>query len=169
MNKIYLLFIIHFTLLSIFQCKSNYVDDFLDDYDLIFAKNLRKFLKKYLIKQNLFESNKLIKPEQMKKIFIDVMLEGVSLEDIDDITKHIYEDLAKLFIEKYYKERTKIKGKDIYELFDVNEIMQKFYELSGEMPIYDDDYDESIFIDDDDDDDDDDDVQDDDYDDFADL
>ncbi len=166
MNKIYFLFIIQL-LLSIFQCKSNYVDDFLDDYDLIYAKNLKKSLKKYLIKNNLFENNRLVKPEEMKKIFIDVLLEGVSLEEIDDFTRHIYEELATIFIEKYYKERNQIKGKDIYELININEVMEKYYQLNGEMPLFDDDYDESIFIDDDDDDDDDD--NDDDYDDYADL
>ena len=166
MNKIYFLFIIQL-LLSIFQCKSNYVDDFLDDYDLIYAKNLKKSLKKYLIKNNLFENNRLVKPEEMKKIFIDVLLEGVSLEEIDDFTRHIYEELAIIFIEKYYKERNQIKGKDIYELININEVMEKYYQLNGEMPLFDDDYDESIFIDDDDDDDDDD--NDDDYDDYADL
>ena len=166
MNKIYFLFIIQL-LLSLFQCKSNYVDDFLDDYDLIYAKNLKKSLKKYLIKNNLFENNRLVKPEEMKKIFIDVLLEGVSLEEIDDFTRHIYEELATIFIEKYYKERNQIKGKDIYELININEVMEKYYQLNGEMPLFDDDYDESIFIDDDDDDDDDD--NDDDYDDYADL
>ena len=166
MNKIYFLFIIQL-LLSIFQCKSNYVDDFLDDYDLIYAKNLKKSLKKYLIKNNLFDNNRLVKPDEMKKIFIDVLLEGVSLEEIDDFTRHIYEELATIFIEKYYKERNQIKGKDIYELININEVMEKYYQLNGEMPLFDDDYDESIFIDDDDDDDDDD--NDDDYDDYSDL
>ena len=166
MNKIYFLFIIQL-LLSIFQCKSNYVDDFLDDYDLIYAKNLKKSLKKYLIKNNLFDNNRLVKPDEMKKIFFDVLLEGVSLEEIDDFTRHIYEELATIFIEKYYKERNQIKGKDIYELININEVMEKYYQLNGEMPLFDDDYDESIFIDDDDDDDDDD--NDDDYDDYSDL
>ena len=169
MNRIYVLFIIEFSLLSIFNCKSNYLDDFLDDYDLIYAKSLRKSLKKYLIKQKLFESNKLIKPDEMRKIFIDVMLEGVNFDEMDDFTKELYEELAKIFIDKYYKERKEIKEKEIYELFNVNDIMQKYYELNGEMPIFDDDYDESIFIDDDDDDDDNDLDDDDDYDDYADL
>ena len=85
----------------------------------------------------------------MKKIFLDVILEGAEFDELDAYSKSLYEELAKIFIEKYYKERNEIKGKDIYDLIDINEIIHKYYLLNGENPIYDDDFDDDFFDDDD--------------------
>ena len=139
MNRIYLLLILNIFLLliPIFISKSNYIDNFLEDFDIKYEKTLKKFLKKYLIKNDLFGNNRLIEPKELKKIFLDVMLEGAPIDEIDNYTKEIYENLAKMFIEKYYKEKIKIRGKDIYDLININEIINKFYELNGEIPLYD--------------------------------
>ena len=163
MNKNYLffIFIILLYILPLFFSKSNYIDDFLEDFDIKYENTLKKYLKKYLKKNNLFDSDKIIEPEELKKIFIDVMLEEVPLDEIDNNTKEIYEELGRIFIDKYYKNKKIIKGKDIYDLFNIKDITQKFYELNGEIPIYDDDYED--IIDDYDDDDHDGDSDDDDY------
>ena len=161
MNKFYIfIFIIFLYILPIVLSKTNYIDDFLDDIDIKHENSLKKYLKKYLKNKNLLESDKIIEPEYMKKIFIEVMLEGAPLDEIDAQTKEIYLELANIFIEKYYENKNDIRGKDIYDLINIKEISQKFYELNGEIPIYDNDYED--LLDDFDDDDDDDDKNDDD-------
>ena len=163
MNKICLIisFIIFILLLSVTQSVKNYIEDFIEDYDIKYEEKIKNFQRKYLIKNKLIENDRLIKPEEMRKIFIDIMLEGAPLDELDEFTRELYEELARFFLDKYYKEKKVIKGMDIYNLMDIKEIFQKLYELNGEMPIYDNDYDYVI----DDDDDDDDDNKDDDYDD----
>ena len=161
-NHLFFAFIILLYILPLLFSKSNYIDDFLEDFDIKYENTLKKYLKKYLKKNNLFDADKIIEPEELKKIFIDVMLEEAPLDEIDNNTKEIYEELGRIFIDKYYKNKKVIKGKDIYDLFNIKEITQKFYELNGEIPIYDDDY-EDIIDDYDDDDKDDGDSDDDDY------
>ena len=153
MKKFYILTLISFLLLlPKLLLKTNYIDDFLDDFDIKYERNLKKYLKKYLISNNLFNNERIVEIGEMRKIFLDVMLEGASIDEIDNNTKEIYEELAKIFLQKYYKENEEIRGKDIYDLININEITQKFYELNGEVPLYDDDI--EITMDDDDDDDD---------------
>ena len=153
MKKFYILTLISFLLLlPKLLLKTNYIDDFLDDFDIKYERNLKKYLKKYLISNNLFNNERIVEIGEMRKIFLDVMLEGASIDEIDNNTKEIYEELAKIFLQKYYKENEEIRGKDIYDLININEIKQKFYELNGEVPLYDDDI--EITMDDDDDDDD---------------
>ena len=81
----------------------------------------------------------------MKKIIVDIMLEGLSPSEIEENILMLYKELADIFIEKYYKEKKDIKGKDLINIINIKELMQKYYELNGESPIYDDDY---IFNDD---------------------
>ena len=73
------------------------------------------------------------------------MLEGLSPSEIEENILMLYKELADIFIEKYYKEKKDIKGKDLINIINIKELMQKYYELNGESPIYDDDY---IFNDD---------------------
>ena len=73
----------------------------------------------------------------MKKIFIDIMEQGVSKEEINDNIKYINEELANVFVNKYYKKRKEIKGKDIIDLININDINQKYYQLIGEIPFFD--------------------------------
>ena len=74
-----------------------------------------------------------------------MMLEGASIDKVDEYTREINLELARIFVEKYYKKRKEIRGKDIYDLININEITQKYYQLNGEIPIYDDDDDEGYF------------------------
>ena len=73
------------------------------------------------------------------------MLEGLSPSEIEENILMLYKELADIFIEKYNKEKKDIKGKDLINIINIKELMQKYYELNGESPIYDDDY---IFNDD---------------------
>ena len=75
----------------------------------------------------------------MKKIFIDVMTEK-DPQYIPEFLKAILDKLSKYFIDKYYKKKKIIKGKDLYDLIDIEPIAAKFQQLTGS---YDYDFDES--------------------------
>ena len=144
----YFIFFYIFALLIQFHNNNDYIDDILENYDLRYEESLKKFLKNYLIEKNLLESEKLIKPDEFKKIFIDMMLEGTSPDEVDDYANAMNEELAGIFIHKYYKRKKEIRGKDIYDLINTKEIMEKSYQLNGEMPFYDEDDDFGNFNDD---------------------
>ena len=115
-------------------------DNILDDefdLNLKYEESLRSYIKTYLTKNKLIESDRTIKKEEMKKIFIDIMEQGVSKEEINDNIKYINEELANVFVNKYYKKRKEIKGKDIIDLININDINQKYYQLIGEIPFFD--------------------------------
>ena len=138
-NKYIYIYII-FSLILQFECMNDDdIDEIIKNYDLKYEESLRKFLKNYLIENNLLTNDRLIEPDEMKKIFFEIMLEGGNVEEIDDYTKYIYEELTRIFINKYYKRKKIIRGKDIYDLIDINEISQKYYQLNGEIPFYDED------------------------------
>jgi len=143
-NIILLIFII-FLGISLIKSKTNLIDDVLDDYDIKYEEYLKKFFLNYLNNNNLISSDKLITENEMKKIIVDIMLEGLSPSEIEENILMLYKELADIFIEKYYKEKKDIKGKDLINIINIKELMQKYYELNGESPIYDDDY---IFNDD---------------------
>ena len=143
-NIILLIFII-FLSISLIKSKTNLIDDVLDDYDIKYEEYLKKFFLNYLNNNNLISSDKLITENEMKKIIVDIMLEGLSPSEIEENILMLYKELADIFIEKYYKEKKDIKGKDLINIIDIKELMQKYYELNGESSIYDDDY---IFNDD---------------------
>ena len=138
-NIILLIFII-FLSISLIKSKTNLIDDVLDDYDIKYEEYLKKFFLNYLNNNNLISSDKLITENEMKKIIVDIMLEGLSPSEIEENILMLYKELADIFIEKYYKEKKDIKGKDLINIINIKELMQKYYELNGESPIYDDDY-----------------------------
>ena len=127
------------------NCKTNLVDDVLDDYDIKYEEYLKNFFMNYLENNDLISSDKLITEDDMKKIIIDIMLEGLSPNEVEENILTLYKDLADILIQKYYKEKKEIKGKDLINIINIKELMQTYYELNGESPIYDDDY---IFTDD---------------------
>ena len=127
------------------NCKTNLVDDVLDDYDIKYEEYLKNFFMNYLENNDLISSDKLVTEDDMKKIIIDIMLEGVSPNEVEENILTLYKDLADILIQKYYKEKKEIKGKDLINIINIKELMQTYYELNGESPIYDDDY---IFTDD---------------------
>ena len=140
---IFLIFILSYIL--IIDCKTNLVDDVLDDYDIKYEEYLKNFFMNYLENNDLISSEKLVTEDDMKKIIIDIMLEGLSPNEVEENILTLYKDLADILIQKYYKEKKEIKGKDLINIINIKELMQTYYELNGESPIYDDDY---IFTDD---------------------
>jgi len=140
---IFLIFILSYIL--IIDCKTNLVDDVLDDYDIKYEEYLKNFFMNYLENNDLISSDKLVTEDDMKKIIIDIMLEGLSPNEVEENILTLYKDLADILIQKYYKEKKEIKGKDLINIINIKELMQTYYELNGESPIYDDDY---IFTDD---------------------
>ena len=68
------------------------------------------------------------------------MLEGISPNEIDENIITMYKELSNIYTEKILKEKKEIKGKDIKDIINIKDLMQKYYELNGESPIYDDDY-----------------------------
>ena len=134
-NKIFLFIFI--TIIFNINCdsKSNSNDD---DYDEG-HKQFKDQLKQYLIETKLLNSEKPIEREEMKKIFIDVMTEK-DPQYIPEFLKAILDKLSKYFIDKYYKKKKIIRGKDLYDLIDIEPIAAKFQQLTGS---YDYDFDES--------------------------
>ena len=132
--KIYIFFILFSILLKSKGNSDNILDDEFD-LNLKYEESLRNFIKTYLTKHKLIESDRTIKQEEMKKIFIDILEQGVS--EINDNIKYINEELVNIFVNKYYKKRKEIKGKDIIGLININEINQKYYQLIGEIPFFD--------------------------------
>ena len=132
-------FIILIFLIDNIHNKNDQIDDLIENYELKYEKYLKKFIKNYLKENDLLENERLIGPGEMKKIFIDIMLEGTSIDNVDEYTKEMNEELARIFIPKYYQRKKEIKGKDIYDLFDYNEIKQKYYQLCGEIPFFEED------------------------------
>ena len=134
-NKIFLFIFI--TIIFNINCdsKSNSNDD---DYDEG-HKQFKDQLKQYLIDTKLINSEKPIEREEMKKIFIDVMTEK-DPQYIPEFLKAILDKLSKYFIDKYYKKKKIIRGKDLYDLIDIEPIAAKFQQLTGS---YDYDFDES--------------------------
>ena len=90
-------------------------------------EEFQKYLKQYLIDKNLFDSEEPVKPEEMKKIFMDIITEG-EYESNKEFYEGIFNELADYFVNSYYVNRKEIKGKQIYDLIDINQISEK-YEL----------------------------------------
>ena len=134
--KICIFFILFSILIKTKGNSDNILDDEFD-LNLKYEESLRSYIKTYLTKNKLIESDRTIKKEEMKKIFIDIMEQGVSKEEINDNIKYINEELANVFVNKYYKKRKEIKGKDIIDLININDINQKYYQLIGEIPFFD--------------------------------
>ena len=125
------------------------MDDYVyDNYDG--EQYFKEIVKEYLERNNLWQNDKLIQPDELKKIFLDIIADGE--EDSESRFKEAFDKLADFFIDKYYKEKKVIRGKDVYDLIGITEISMKFDEILGLRSEDDEDED-----DDDDDDDNDDD------------
>ena len=145
MKKKISFFIIIIVLIVNIYNKNDDIDDLIENYDLKYEEYLKNFIKNYLKENDLLENERLIGPGEMKKIFIDIMMEGISIDDVDEYTKEMNEELARIFIPKYYSKKKEIRGKDIYDLIDINEIKQKYYQLNGEIPFIEDDDNDNIY------------------------
>ena len=95
----------------------------------------KKSLKEYLIEKKLFDSERPVQRDEMKKIFIDVVTDREP-DSIPDYLNGIFEDLTEYFVNTYYKDRKEIKGKQLYDLIDINEISSRFDQMTGNNPYY---------------------------------
>ena len=106
-------------------------DTFEEDGDLYFKKTL----KDYLVEKNLFDSDRIIEPDEMKKIFLESVTEG-DAESSGEYFGGIFIELADHFVNEYYKERKEIRGKDIYDLIQLDPISKKFEQLMNDNSKY---------------------------------
>ena len=65
----------------------------------------------------------------MKKIFMDIM-EYTDPDGYYDF-EFLFKDAMKYFVDLYYRKYKEIRGKDIINLIDLNEISKKINEISG--------------------------------------
>ena len=84
-----------------------------DDYDP--NKYFKESVKEYLIERKLYDSDKVITPEEMKIIFLGVITDGEP-DGSPDYMGGLYGNLADYFVEKYYKEKKKLKVR-IYMIY----------------------------------------------------
>ena len=127
-NKIFIFLII----LIIFYTKCNEKKDLNYDYEYNEGtKQFKESLKQYLTENGLLNSEKIIERDEMKKILFDILTEK-DAEFIPDFLQEILEILTKHFIDKYYKGKKIIRGKDLYDLIDIESIAEKFQELTDD-------------------------------------
>ena len=111
--------------------KKDFKEKKMEDIDNEEFINFKTALKEYLKAYDLFDSERIIEPSEMKRIFFDVINEGDS-DNTPIYLRKIFGDLTEYFVKKYYKEKKEIKGKDIYNLFDINQITKKFEQIAIE-------------------------------------
>ena len=121
-------------------------------------ESFRTTLKEYLTVNKLYGNETAeVSPERMRKIFIDAMTGG-DLDNIPDKYIPPIEQLTEEFIDEQYnqKNRTVIKGSEVFDLLDINIIANRYNNLLEKLGLYDDEIDEDadddIFEDNDDDD-----------------
>ena len=101
-----------------------------DDFDNV--KFFKNSLKEYLVQHQLFDSERKIEPDELRKIFLQVLADEDPEESEDPGYYYgIFNQLADFFINNYYIDKKEIRGKDLYDLFDINQITMKFEELLG--------------------------------------
>ena len=104
----------------------DYDDGYSEDY-------FKESLKNYLVERNLFESEEPVSKEQMKKIFLEVVTEG-DYESSSEYFGGLFNELADYFVDSYFVNRKEIKGKEIYDLININHISDKFEQMLGNNP-----------------------------------
>ena len=162
MRKINICIIAFISLISLTKLQDDYYDDYpyyydyYDDYDYNdrYYTNFNETLKNYLVDNGYFESDRVIEPYEMKKIIYEVITEGDPDKNTDEVNK-IFKQLAERFTEVYYNDKKQIKGKDIYNIINIDDIWSKFndyldYNTSGQFDDFDDDDGEDDDLDDDD-------------------
>ena len=105
---------------------NDYDDGYSEDY-------FKESLKNYLVERNLFESEEPVSKEQMKKIFLEVITEG-DYESSSEYFGGLFNELADYFVDSYFVNRKEIKGKEIYDLININHISDKFEQMLGNNP-----------------------------------
>ena len=139
------LFLIIF-LINIFSfifCQNLTEDESMEDYtydNYDGEQYFKEIVKEYLEEKKLWKSDKLIQPSELRKIFLDIITDGE--ESSDPKFKEAFEKLADFFIDKYYKDKKEIRGKDIYDLIGIIEISLKLAEFIDDKSEYKDDDDD---------------------------
>ena len=136
MEKKFLFIIVLFLIFFISKCNEEVLEE-KDNEDLDDTEYFKKFLKEYLIENKLLDSDRIVKKDEMKKIFIDLITE----KDPNNIPSYLsgfFDQLTDYFINTYYKDRNEIRGKEIYDLIDINAISLKMEQIMGENPYYND-------------------------------
>ena len=95
-----------------------------EDVDRYFD-NFKDTLKKYLIDNGYYKSERLIEPHEMKKILFELITEG-NPDKYSDRLNNIFRQLAERFSESYYSKKKQVKGKDIFKLVNIYDIWDKF-------------------------------------------
>ena len=103
-----------------------------DDFDS--EAYFKNSLKEYLEEKKLFDSERAIPRDEMKKIFADVIFDGEP--DGGEYMNEIFGQLTEYFVNTYYTNRKEIKGKELYDLIDIKEISAKFEQMIGSNPYY---------------------------------
>ena len=101
--------------------KNNYFED---------THSFKDFLKEYLTEEKLINSERIIDRKEMEKIFIDILTEK-DASYIPEFLKKILDKLSVYFLDKYYKKKKIIRGKDLYQLINMEEISTKFQQISS--------------------------------------
>ena len=138
-KNLFLIIIIIYTF-SLILCQNSTEDENMEDYtydNYDGEQYFKEIVKEYLEEKNLWKSDKLIQPDELRKIFFDIITDGE--ESSDHKFKEAFEKLADFFIDKYYKEKKEIRGKDIYDLIGITEISLKFDEFIDDKSDYNDD------------------------------
>ena len=122
-----------------------------DDYGLNdnnYYDNFNESLKNYLVENGYFESDRLIEPQELKKILYEVLSEGDPDKNSESVKK-IFKQLAERFTDVYYNDKKQIRGKDIFGLINIDDIWARFddyldYNISGKYDFDDDDEDDDL-------------------------
>ena len=111
---------------------SNIESDYDDGYGYDYFKDN---LKQYLIQRKLFDSEEPVQKKELKEIFLDVITEG-NEESLGEYFQKLFNELADYFVDSYFVNRKEIKGKEIYDLIDINQISERFEQMMGDNPYY---------------------------------
>jgi len=65
---------------------------------------------------------------------------GGGEEIFGEYFQNIFKELADYFTESYFENKKEIKGKEIYDLIDINQISEKFQQMVGDNPFNSDNY-----------------------------
>ena len=138
---IFIYLIIIFSIIFLTKCEeeieeSNIESEYDDGYGYDYFKDN---LKQYLIQRKLFDSEEPVQKKELKEIFLDVITEG-SEETLGDYFQKLFNELADYFVDSYFVNRKEIKGKEIYDLIDINQISEKFQQMVGDNPFNSDNY-----------------------------
>jgi len=131
MEKKLFYFFVLLSFIFLSNCEKVYEEEE-DDPEYLDADHYFKyFLKEYLVKRKLFDSDKPVLRDELRKIFLDVITDE---DDSKEYVETVYGHLADYFMDTYYKDRPVIKGKEIYDLIDINIISSKFDQMVGNFP-----------------------------------